>query len=192
MRLREEEKKNSGTKSFEVLGRLWQDAASEATPVGVDKSVGAVAPVLDRKPRDVAVQGAVPLLVSTSGVQTDGQVVAVATPKPSYASVVTQAMLVPTRPRNGTSGGPVPPAVGAAPQPVGARALVVHGVPTRMSVDAIFWHADRLRIGVGERVVRARWLAGVDRRRGTTASSLVLYFSGVVPVRQRVLTFGSR
>ena len=39
---------------------------------------------------------------------------------------------------------------------MGARALVVHGVPTRMSVDEIFRHADRLRLGVGEQVVRAR------------------------------------
>ena len=124
--------------------------------------------------------------------QTDGQVKAVATPKPAYTSVVTQATLVPTGPRNGTSGGPVPAAEGAGPQPLGARALLVHGVPTRMSVDEIFWHADRLRIGVGELVVRARWLVGLDRRRGKTASSLVFYFSGVVPVGRRVLRFGGR
>ena len=192
MRLREEDRKNSGTKREGFMGPQWRDVACQATPVGVDKSVGAVAPVVDRKPRDVAVQAAVPLLVSTSGVQTDGQVEAVATPKPSYASVATQATLVPTGPRNGTSGGPVPPAGGAGPQPVGARALVVHGVPTRMSVVEIFWHADKLRIGVGERVVRARWLVRLDRRRGKTASSLVLYFSGVVPVRGRVLRFGGR
>ena len=75
--------------------------------------------------------------------------------------------------RNRTSGAPVPPAGGAGPQPVGPRALVVDGVPPRMSVDEIFWHADRLRIGVGERVVRACWLVGLDRRNGKTASSLV-------------------
>ena len=147
---------------------------------------------MDWKPRDVAVQAAIPLLVSTSGVQTDGQVEAVATPMPSYASVATQATLVPTGPRNGTSGGPVPLAGGVGPQPVGAWALVVHGVPTRMFVDDIFWHADKLRIRVGERVVRERWLVRLDRRRGKTASSLVLYFSGVVPVRGRVLRFGCR
>ena len=116
-------------------------------------------------------------------VQTDGQFEAVVTPKLSYGSVATQATLVPTRQSNGTSGGAVPPSGGAGPQPVGARALVVYGVPTRMSVDEIFWHADRLRIGVGERAVQACWLVGLDRRRGKTASSLVLYFSGVVPVR---------
>ena len=115
-----------------------------------------------------------------------------ATPKPSYASVATQATLVPTGPRNGASGGPVPPVGGAGPQPVGARALVVHGVPTRMSVNEIFWHADRLRIAVGEWVVRARWLVGLNRSRGKAASSLALYFSGVVPVRVRVLRFGGR
>ena len=80
---------------------------------------------------------------------------ALATLKPAYASVAIQATLVPTRPRNGTSEGPGPLAGGAEPQPVGARALVVHGVPTCMSVDEIFWHANRLRIGVGEQVVRA-------------------------------------
>ena len=38
----------------------------------VDKGVGVVATIVDRKPRNVAVQAAVPLLVSTSGIQTDG------------------------------------------------------------------------------------------------------------------------
>ena len=175
-----------------MLGCLWPDAACQATPVRVDKSVGVVAPVVDRKPRDVTVQAAVPLLVSTSGMQTDGQVEAVVTPKPSYASVAMQATLVPTGPRNGTSRGPVPPAGGAEPHPIGTWALVVHDIPTRMSVDEIFWHADRLRIGVGEWVVRARWLVELDRRRGKTASSWVLYFSRVVPVCGRVLSFGGR
>ena len=185
-------RENTGTKRKEIFGPCWQDIACQATPVGVDKMVGVVAPIVDRKLRDVAVQVAVPLLVSTSGVQTDGQVEAVATPKPSYASVATQATLVPTGSRNETSGGPLPPAGDAGPQPVGAQALVVHGVPTRMSVNEIFWHAHRLRIGLGERVVRACWLVGLDRRRGKTGSFLVLYFSGVVPVRGRVLRFGGR
>ena len=103
----------------------------------------------------MAVQAAVPLLVSTCGLQTDGQVEAVATPKAFYSSVATHATLVSTGPRNETSGGLVPRARDTGPHPVGARALVVHGVPTCMSVDEIFWHADKLRIGVGERVVRA-------------------------------------
>ena len=185
------DKRNSGTKREGFMGPYWRDVACQVTPVRVDKSVGAVAPIVDRKPRDVAVQAAIPLLVSTSGIQTDGQLEAVATPKRTYASVATQATLVPTGPRNGTSRGPVPLAGGAGPQPVGARALVVHGVPTRMSVDEIFWHADKLRIGVGERVVRARGLVGLDRSRGKTASSLVLYFSGVVPVWESVEVWGS-
>ena len=70
--------------------------------------------------------------------------------------------------------------------------MVAHGVSTRISVDEIFWHADKFRVGVGERVVRALWLVGLDRRRDKTTSSLVLYFSGVVPVRGRVLRFGGR
>ena len=97
-----------------------------------------MAPVVDRKSRDVAVQAAVPLLVSTFSVQTDGQVAVEATAKPSYAFVATQATLVPTGPRNGTNGGPMPSSGGAGPQLVGAQALGVHGVPTRMSVNEIF------------------------------------------------------
>ena len=111
---------------------------------------------MDRKLRDVVVQAGVPLLMSTSGMQTDTQVVAVVTPKPSYVSLATQARLVPTGPRNGTSGGPVPLSGGAGPQPVGARALVAHGVLPRMSIDENFWRSNRLTIGVGERVLRAR------------------------------------
>ena len=84
----------------------------------------------------------------------------------------------------------MPPAGGAGPQPVGARALVVHGLPIRMSIDEIFQHADRLRIGGGERVVRARWLVGLNRRRGKTAFYLVLYFSSMECVRGRVMRFG--
>ena len=63
--------------------------ASQATPGRVDRSVVAVAPVVDRKSRDVAVHAASPLLVSTSGGQTDGQVVEEATSKASYASLAT-------------------------------------------------------------------------------------------------------
>ena len=33
----------------------------QATPVGVDRSVGAVDPIVDREQKDVAVQRAVPL-----------------------------------------------------------------------------------------------------------------------------------
>ena len=137
-RVREEDRNDSGTKREGFMGPQWRDVACQAMPVGVDKSVGAVAPVMDREPKDVAVQAAVPLVVSTSGMQTDSQVEAVATPKPSYASVATQATLVPTRLRNLTSEGPVPPTRGAGPQPLGARALVAHGVPIRMSMDEIF------------------------------------------------------
>ena len=94
-----------------------------------------MARVVDRKSRDVPLKAAVPLLVSTSGIQTDEQVVAGAITKTSYVSVVTQAMAVPAGPRNGTSGGPVPPTGGVEPQPISARALVMHGVPKRMLVE---------------------------------------------------------
>ena len=88
-RIREEDRKNSDTKREGLTGPHWQHVACQATPVRVHKSADAVAPVVDRKPTDVEVQEAVPLMVSTSGVQTDGQVVAEATVKPSNASVMT-------------------------------------------------------------------------------------------------------
>ena len=62
---------------------------------------------------------------------------------------------VPTVPRNRTSEGLVPLARGVGPQPVGARVLVVHKIPTHISVDAIFWHANKLGLGVSIRVVIA-------------------------------------
>lgn len=104
-----------------------------------------MAPIVDKNSKDIVVQGAVPLLLCTSSVQTDGQVEAVAT----------QAIQVSTRSRKGTSWDPVPPSGGVGPQAVGAQALVVHGVPTYMLVDEILWHANKLRLGVGERVNRA-------------------------------------
>ena len=54
-RIREEDRRHSGTKREELMGPYWRDVACQATPAGVDKSVGAVAPVVDRNPRDVAV-----------------------------------------------------------------------------------------------------------------------------------------
>ena len=88
-RLRVGDQKNYGAQSVGLFGPRWRDSASQATPVGVDKSVGAVAPIVDRKSRDVAVLAAVPFLVSTLSMQTDGQVKAVATAKPSYSSLAT-------------------------------------------------------------------------------------------------------
>ena len=108
-RKREEDRKNSGTKREGLTGPRWRDVACHATPVGVDKSVSAVAPVVDGKSRDVAVQAAVSLLVSMSSVQTDRQVAVEATTRLSYASIAIHATLVPTRLRSGISGGPVPP-----------------------------------------------------------------------------------
>ena len=54
-KMREEDRKNSGTNRGGLFEPCWRDMACQATPVGVDKSVGAVAPVVDRKPRDVTV-----------------------------------------------------------------------------------------------------------------------------------------
>ena len=119
-KMRAEDKKNSDTKRVDFWGPRWQDAACQATSVGADKGIGTMAPVVDRKPKNVAGHAAVPLLVSTFDVQTDEQVVAEATIKPFYTLVATQVTLVPTVQRNETSGGPVPPAGGAEPQLVGA------------------------------------------------------------------------
>ena len=50
--------------------------------------------------------------------------------------------------------------------------------------------AYKWRLGVSERVIRIRWLVALDRRRSQAASSLVLYYNGVVSVHLRVLRFG--
>ena len=113
--LEEDVMKNTGMKREGFIGPQWWDVACQPARIGVYKSIGVVAPVFDRKAKDGAVQVAVPLWVSTSGVKTDGQVEAVATPKTSYASVVTQATLVPTGARNGTNEGTVPPSEGVGP-----------------------------------------------------------------------------
>ena len=88
-RMQVEDRKNSGTKREGLTGPRWRHVACQANTVVVDKSVGAVATVMDRKSRDMAVQAAVPLLVSTSSLQNDRQVAVEATAKPSYASVAT-------------------------------------------------------------------------------------------------------
>lgn len=75
-------------------------------------------------------------------------------------------------------------------KPVSAKGLVMHGVPTYMSVDVIFWHANELRLVVGEIGFRGGWLVRLDRIRVKSASSLVLYFGGVVPISGRVLRLG--
>lgn len=128
--------------------------------------------------------------MSTSTVQVDGQVMVEATSKPSCILVVTQAMPVATGPRNTTSGGPVLSAESVRQQPIGPKAFVVHGVPIQIFVDEICWQAYKWRLGVSEWVIRARWLVALDRRRSQAASSLVLYYNGVVSVHLRVLRFG--
>ena len=111
--LRDDDKKNHSTqRKHPMFGPCWWDVAGQATPDGVEKRIGSVAPLVDRKHRDVAVQAVVLLLVRTSGGRTDGQVVAETTARPSYTSVATQGTLVPTETRNGSSGGPGPPSGG--------------------------------------------------------------------------------
>ena len=81
-------RRNSDMKMVPLFGPPhWQDVACQASTVGVDKSIGTVAPVVDRELRDLEVQAAVHLLMSTSGMQTDGQVEVEVTLRPSYASV---------------------------------------------------------------------------------------------------------
>lgn len=88
-----------------TYGISWRDVACQASLVGVHKSVGMVAPVVVRKPNNVIVQAAVPLLVNTSCMHTEGQMVAGATKKCSYTWVAKQAMPLPTQLRNETSVG---------------------------------------------------------------------------------------
>ena len=57
---------------------------------------------------------------------------------------------------------------------MGARSLVVHGAPCRLSMEEILWHAGNLGVGSRERVMRACWLVGVDRRGSKTAFFLVV------------------
>lgn len=87
-------KKNASTKRMGQFEPHWRNATCQACPVGVVRGVGTVAPVVDKNPRDAAVQAAVALSVSTSSVHTDGQVEAGATTRPSYASVATQVTLM--------------------------------------------------------------------------------------------------
>ena len=54
-RMREEDRKNSGTQREGFMRPYWRDVACQATTVGVNRGVGTVAPVVDRKPRDVLV-----------------------------------------------------------------------------------------------------------------------------------------
>ena len=53
----------------------------------------------------------------------------------------------------------------------------------------ILWQARQVRTGGVARVVAVRWLVEIDRRRGKAGSSVVVYFSGVVSVRSRVVRF---
>ena len=46
--------------------------------------------------------------------------------------------------------------------------------------------------GGAARVVAVCWLVGIDQRRGKVASSIVVYFSGVVSVCSRVVRFRGR
>ena len=46
--------------------------------------------------------------------------------------------------------------------------------------------------GGASRVVAVRWLVGIDQRWCKAASCIVVYFSGVVSVRSRVVRFGGR
>ena len=92
----------------------------------------------------------------------------------------------------GSEGGPGGPSGHRGPPPVGTRAVVVHGISCRRSMAEILWQARQLRTGSSARVVAVRWLVGVDRRRGKAASLVVVYFSGAVPVRGRVVRFGGQ
>lgn len=103
----------------------------------------------------VAVQATIPLLVSTSNVPTNRQLMVVAISKPLYTLVAMQVMLVPTAQRNVTSGGRVPPVGRMGPELIGTQASVIHAVLSCILLDEIFWHPGKLRLRVSEQLVRA-------------------------------------
>ena len=139
--------------------------------------------------RSVAAQTAAPPVVSAQAMQTDEQMDGVG--RRSYASVAAQSDPVPTCDR-GSGGGPGGPSGRLGPPPVGTRAVVVHGISCRRSMAEILWQARQLRTGSSARVVAVQLLVGMDWRRGKAASSVVVYFSGVVPVCGRVVRFGGQ
>ena len=125
--------------------------------------------------------------VCTQCVQTD-VVMVDGTSSRSYTSVAAQSEPVSVSDR-GSGGGPALPSGGLSPPPFGSRAVVVHGVSCHHSIVEILCQARQVRTGGAARVVAIWWLLGIDRRRGKVAFSLMVYFSGVVSVRNHVLRF---
>ena len=119
--------------------------------------------------------------MQTVGAELVALVVVEGAKRASYASVATQASVevVASAP------------VGLSPVPAAARPLIVHGV-SRQSMADILYKARRLRLGIGERVLEVRWLLGEQQRRGKWVSSMVIYFSGVVPIGGRCIWFGGQ
>ena len=135
------------------------------------------------------VQTVQPVLVEVSpvGVQTYkveplAPVVVEGSKRASYASAATQASVRVV----------APAPVGLSPVPAAARALVVHGVSCRQSMVDILYKVRRLRLGTGERVLGVRWLLGEQRWKGKWVSSVVVCFSGVVPMGGRCIQFGGQ
>ena len=125
--------------------------------------------------------------VSPVGVQTDtvepvAPVVVKGAKRASYSSMATQASVEVVAPA------PVCP----SPVPVAARALVVHGVSCWQSMADVLYKACRLRLGISERVLGVCWLLGKQWRKGKWISSIVFYFSGVVPIGGRCIRFGGQ
>lgn len=171
---------------------LRQCAASGVTSIRIHKGIGMVAPVVDKRPTDVAVHVGDPGLRSTLSVQTDGLVVAKASTRPSYTSVVMLVILVYTRPRNVTRGGCVPSPGEVGPQPISADELVIYGTLKHVSVDEIFWQTSMLKLEGSKQVVRACRLIRLYLRGSKMDSCLVMYFSNMVQVHILVLSFGGQ
>ena len=67
--------------------------------------------------------------------------------------------------------------------------MVVHGVACQHSMAEILRQARQVLTRGAAKVVAIRWLVGIDRRRGKVASSVVVYFSGVVSFGSHVVWF---
>ena len=189
-------------KGFKVSKELWEKECAMSKELGAEcqklrnentdlRLAEARRLRLSSRPKRAwGVQTDPPPPVSARCVQTDLVVVESAAPR-SYASVAAQSEPVGVC-DSGSGGGPAPPSGSSGPPPVGARAVVVHGVSCRRSMAEILWQARQVWTGGMARVVAVRWLVGIDRRRGKAASSVVVYLSGVVSVRSRVVRFGGR
>ena len=63
------------------------------------------------------------------------------------------------------------------------RAVVVHGVSCKQGMGDIIAAARSMKLGGSHRLLGARWLVSWEKRLRKKVSSVVLFFSGDVPLR---------